>query len=274
MRIRSLCWNVGLFVGAVLLSCSTGVAAAGAERAVRSPDGKIAVTIHTDGPLGYSITVDGKPALLRSRLGLELADGVKLGEKSAVQGEKRSSADNHWVNDFGKNRNVRDHYNELNVTLKEGDRTFGVIARVYDDGVGLRMVLPKQPGMDSFVVTREATEFTFADDDQVWAGWNNPDGDSPGGRLRRLAGMAVPARQALHDEPYLQVRTAVFGPDGPAYVAITESDLLDWSGMWLVHQGRRQEDARSATRPALPAQPWPERRSSTSTASRVECSAA
>jgi hypothetical protein len=71
---------------------------------------------------------------------------------------------------------VRDHYNELTLTLKEGDRTFGVVARAYDDGVAFRLVLPKQPGMDSFTVTRDATEFTFADDDPVWAGWNNAEG--------------------------------------------------------------------------------------------------
>jgi len=53
---------------------------------------KIAVSIHTDGPLGYSIALDGKPVLLRSRLGLELAGDVKLGEKPVVRGEKRNSA--------------------------------------------------------------------------------------------------------------------------------------------------------------------------------------
>ena len=86
-------------------------APAKAAREVRSPDGKITITIHTDAPLGYSITVDGIPVLLRSRLGLELADNVKLGEKLTVQSEKRKSADNHWENKLGKNRNVRDHYN-------------------------------------------------------------------------------------------------------------------------------------------------------------------
>jgi hypothetical protein len=68
-------------------------AEAGAAHEVRSPDGKIAIAIHTDAPLGYSITVDGKPALLRSRLGLELADNVRLGEKPVVQSEERKSAD-------------------------------------------------------------------------------------------------------------------------------------------------------------------------------------
>jgi len=32
--------------------------------------------------------------------------------------------------------------------------------------------------MDSFTVTRDAMEYTFADDDPVWAGWNNDDGPS------------------------------------------------------------------------------------------------
>ena len=72
MNIRCFCWNVGVLIGTVLFACSPAAAAAGPAREVRSPDGKIAITIHTDAPLGYSITVDGKPLLLRSRLGLEL----------------------------------------------------------------------------------------------------------------------------------------------------------------------------------------------------------
>jgi alpha-glucosidase len=262
MNIGCFRWHVGVLVGAVLLSCSAGVStAAGPARAVRSPDGKIAVTIHTDGPLGYSITVDGKPALLRSRLGLELADGVKLGEKSVVESEKRTSADHRWVNDFGKNRNVRDHYKELSLTLKEGDRTFGVLARAYDDGVGLRMVLPKQPGMDSFVVTREATEFMFADDNQVWAGWNNPEGVArpEGGFVGSQEWRYLPAKLSTMNPTYkyglpFLVRT------GPAYVAITESDLLDWSGMWLVPKAGAKNTLEVQLAPPLPVQAWPERK--------------
>ena len=175
MNIRCSGWNAAVLI---LSACSLAAAQSGAAREVRSPDGKIAIAIHTDAPLGYSITVDGKPLLARSRLGLELAGDVKLGEKPTLESEKRRSADTHWENQFGKNRDVRDRYNELSLTLKDGDRTFGVIARAYDDGVAFRMVLPQQPGMDSFTVTREATEFAFAGDDPVWAGWNNPDGKS------------------------------------------------------------------------------------------------
>ena len=260
MNIRFLCWSVVFLIGAILFSCSPATAAAGPAREVRSPDGKIAVTIHTDAPLGYSITVDGKPLLVRSRLGLELEGNVNLGEKPTVQGEARKSVKTQWRNDFGKNRNVRDHYNELTVNLKEGDRTFGVVARAYDDGVGLRLVLPKQAGMDSFVITREATEYAFADDDPVWAGWNNAEGAArpEGGfigsqewqyRPNKLSGLNPKFKHGL---PFL-VQTPA------AYVAITESDLLDWSAMWLVPKVGAKYTLETQLAPPIPPQPWPAR---------------
>jgi alpha-glucosidase len=247
---------------------------AGAAREVRSPDGKIVLVIHTDGLLGYSITVDGKPALVRSRLGLELADNVKLGEKFVVQREERASADHRWVNRFGKNREVRDHYNELNLTLKEGDRTFGVVARAYDDGVAFRLVLPQQPGMDSFVVTRDATEFTFADDHRVWAGWNNAEGAArpEGGFIGSQEWQYLPNTLSglnpkfKHGLPFL-VQTPA------AYVAITESDLLDWSAMWLVPKVGAKHTLELQLAPPIPAQPWPPSASTTNPAAVAQSAA-
>ena len=272
MNIRCSCWHFGVRIGTVLFSCSPTLAAkTRAAREVRSPDGKIAITIHTDAPLGYSITVDGKPVLLRSRLGLELAGDVKLGEKPIVESEKRKSADNHWENQFGKNRDMRDHYHELSLTLKEGDCAFGVVARAYDDGVAFRMVLPKQPGMDSFVVTRDATEFTFADDDQVWAGWNNPEGANrpEGGFIGSQEWRYLPNKLSglnpnfKHGLPFL-VQTPA------AYVAITESDLLDWSGMWLVPKAGARNTLETQLTPPIPVRPWPSRRPSANNAAEAQ----
>ena len=258
MNIRCSCWNVGILMGAVLIACSPAVAAkAGAARPVRSPDGKIVITIHTDAPLGYSIAVDGKPVVLRSRLGLELAGDVKLGEKPVLQSEVRKSSDTHWVDEFGKNRNVRDHYNELSLTLKEDYRIFGVVARAYNDGVAFRLVLPSQPGMDSFTVTRDSTEFTFPDDEQVWAGWNNgegpvrPEGGFVGSQEWRflpnkLSGLNPDFKHGL---PFL-VQTPA------AYVAITESDLLDWSAMWLVLKAGAKNTLEAQLAPPRPVLPW------------------
>ena len=261
MNVRCLCGNAMVFIGTILLACSTAAGGqTGAAREVRSPDGKIAITIYTDAPMGYSITVDGKPVLLRSRMGLELAGDVKLGEKPVVESEKRSSADKHWVNEFGKNRNVRDRYNELTLTLKEGDLTFGVVARAYDDGAAFRMTLPTQPGMDAFTVTRDATEFTFPDDEQVWAGWNNPEGESrpEGGFIGSQEWRYLPNKlSGLNPNYKFGLPTLVQTP--AAYVAITESDLLDWSGMWLAAKPGAKNTLEAQLAPPVPVQPWPPR---------------
>ena len=276
MNIRRSCGNVVIPIGIVLLSCSPVAAAAGgAAREVRSPDGKIAITIHTDAPLGYSVTVDGKPLLVRSRLGLDLADNVKLGEKPVVESEARRSADNRWEYKFGKNRYVRDRYKELSLTLKEGGIAFGVVARAYNDGVAFRMVLPKQPGMDSFAITRDATEFTFADDDPVWAGWNNaegavrPEGGFIGSQEWRylpntLSGLNPGFKHGL---PFL-VQTPA------AYVALTESDLLDWSGMWLAPKAGAKYTLEAQLAPPIPAKPWPTRHPADATGAAVNTAGA
>jgi alpha-glucosidase len=44
-----------------------------------------------------------------------------------------------------------------------------------------------------------------------------------------------------------------------AYVAITESDLLDWSGMWLVTKPGAKNTLEVQLAPPIPAQPWPAR---------------
>jgi alpha-glucosidase len=255
------CRVIGLFVVIALFSCPPAVAAAASV--VYSPDGTIALTVYTDAPLGYSIAVDGKPVLLRSNLGLELAGNVRLGEKPTVQSEERRSADNHWVNNFGKNRNVRDHFNELELTFTEGGRTFGVVARAYDDGVGLRLVLPRQPGMDSFSVMRDSTEFTFAGDDQVWAGWNNAEGPSrpEGGFVGSQEWRYLPARLSTLN-PGFRYGLPFLVQTPAAYVAITESDLIDWAGMWLVPKAGAKNTLEVQLAPPLPAQPWPSRRPS------------
>jgi alpha-glucosidase len=268
MNVRFFCSNLGLLLGAILFLCLPSAAAeTGLAREVRSPDGKITITIHTDAPLGYSITVDGKPLLVRSRMGLELADDVKLGEKPVLQGEERKSADSHWENLYGKNRDVRDRYHELNLTFKEGDRTFGVVARAYDDGVAFRYVLPKQPGMDSFTVTREATEFSFADDCPVWAGWNNAEGAArpEGGFIGSQEWRFLP-NELSGLNPKFKNGLPVLVQTPAAYVAITESDLLDWSAMWLPVKAGAKYTLEAQLAPPIPARPWPSRSTGTGTA--------
>ena len=279
MNLRRICSNLGPLIAVVLFSCSAASAApapkAASATSVHSPDGTIVLTLHSNAPLGYSITVDGKPLLLRSRLGLELANDVSLGARPVVERVARRSVDTHWQDDFGKNRDVRDHFNELILTLQDSGRTFAVVARAYNDGAAFRLTLPRQPGMDSFTVTRDATEFTFPGDERLWAGWNNAEGAArpEGGFIGSQEWRYLPSRLSALN-PAFKYGLPFLVQTPAAYVAITESDLLDWSGMWLVPKPGDGNTLQAQLAPPIPAQPWPSRSPSATDGAAVNTAAA
>ena len=204
---------------------------------VASPDGKIAVQLNTVGPLAYRVAVDGITILNDSRLGLRLRDG-ELGRDVTLVSADRTERDTTWINPLGKQRSVRDHHRELTVTLRENPtgRKFQVVFRVFDDGVGFRYELPEEGRTKEFVVEEELTQFAFTGDHLVYAGDHvaipPEDYDSRGG----FAGSQEweYRKQRLSDLPPDTVTGLPILTQTPAaWVAVTESDLLDWSGMWL-----------------------------------------
>ena len=112
---------------------------------VKSPDGAIELSIQANGPLTYSVSVDGTPILNNSKLGLKFQDGTALGTYSLLVKAEREESDTTRVDRLGKRLVVRDHHNELRLSLGEAtaeNRAFQIIARVFDDGVAFRYVLP------------------------------------------------------------------------------------------------------------------------------------
>ena len=232
---------------AVVLSISGGARAAeGASSPsgleLRSPDGRIAVTVNPAGALSYSVVVDGTRILNDSRLGLRLRDAGVLGADVVLVDATRSESDSSWANPLGKWREVRDHHRELTVTLREREepgRTFSVVFRAFDDGVGFRYVLPRADGAADFVVEEELTEFAFTADNPCFAGDHvavPPDAyDSRGGfhgpqewefRRKRLSDLSTETVTGL---PLLTHAPA-------AWVAVTEAELVDWAGLWLARE--------------------------------------
>src|SRR4051794_19580556 len=75
---------------------------------LRSPDGKIQVTVQAAGALQYAVRVDGETVLDDSNLGLQFRDGISLGTDVAIVKVDRHSEDSTWQNRLGKRRTVRD----------------------------------------------------------------------------------------------------------------------------------------------------------------------
>ena len=215
--------------------CAGLLCAARAEQSVTSPDGTIKLTVTDEGALRYRVEVDGKAVLNPSRLGLEFADGVTLGAAAKVEKVKRSRHDGTWENHFGQRRTVRDHWNQLELTLIESGRRFGVIVRAYDNGVAFRYSLPESSHLGNFVLDRELTEFVFADDFRCWAGEESDCAENqyPEGKLS-----LIPQHNGAKPggAPYKSVLPLLVQTPGRV-VAVAESDLRDWAGMFVTGTG-------------------------------------
>ena len=206
--------------------------ATAAEHRLNSPDGKIAVTVSDDAGVRYRVEVDGKPLLDASKLGLQFADGYQPGPASRISETRTGKLDSSWKDSFGKRGKVKEQWNELTVSLADGDRRTGVIFRAFNDGVALRYEIPAAEGKE-FVIERELTEFTFAGDFRCWIGEPSNCAESryPEGKLSDIP--AGGDTKDYKDKTILPL--LVQAPN--CFAAVAESDLRDWAGLFLTGSG-------------------------------------
>ncbi len=219
----------------ILLGLALAAASApAAEQRVASPGGILAPIVSDDHGLSIRVEAAGEPVLKDSPLGLEFEGGVTLGPAAAITRAARANHDGQWENRFGNNRIVRDRWRELHLTLEERStpaRTFGLIVRAYDDGIAFRYDLPAGSGLGNFVLTNELTEFRFSDDYRCWAG-----GESVSAETRYPETRLSAVSSGRQGRPFRSVLPLLV--ETPAgYLAVAESDLLDWTGMSISGTG-------------------------------------
>jgi len=147
--------------------CLVAVSAAAPVR-LASPDGslKVEFDLSADGTPTYKLDREGKPLVTESKLGLALKDDPGFATFDLVK-QEAATHDGTWQPVCGERNQIRDHYNEVTVSLKERtapNRGLQIVFRAYDEGVAFRYVIPKQPAMDKVVIWSEATEFRFPAD--------------------------------------------------------------------------------------------------------------
>lgn len=134
---------------------------------VSSPDGTIKVDVSRDGSsLSYAVTVGGDTLIAPSHLGF-VADGLTPAADAKMT-VKHTSFDQTWTQPWGENKEIRNHYNEVAVTLTDAALEYTVRVRAFDDGVAFRYEWNLASG-DSVVVRDELTEFAFARPAMSWA---------------------------------------------------------------------------------------------------------
>jgi alpha-glucosidase len=217
----------GMAFAALLMTFTAAAAIAQDTLSVSSPDGrnKVGVAVH-DGKLYYILSRDGRPLLEPSMLGFEFRGGPALRDGLRITGSSRATFDQTWTQPWGEVSHVRDHHNELKVSVAETagpGRKFDFVVRAFNDGIGFRYELPAQPALGDFVISEELTQFNLADDAKAW--WipsNRP-------RLDRSEMLYSSSPVSVIDS--VQTPLTMQTRDGRTFMVIHEANLVDYARM-------------------------------------------
>ena len=171
----------------VLLFCSVMAMAQGSPKdnsdkweTAASPNGKVVVRFGIDnGRPYYKVQYGTKDVIKKSFLGLELAKSKHaskgMEETNLMDGFEltqtiKTSHDDTWKPVWGETDEIRNHYNEMAVSLwqAKSNRNIKIRFRIYDDGVGFRYEFPQQKDLNYFVIKEEHTQFAMAGDHKAW----------------------------------------------------------------------------------------------------------
>ena len=133
-----------------------------------SPDGRVDIEFTLeDGVPAFSANYRGLRFLNSTEIGIELENQPSLHRNLRFVEADFSNRDETWETVYGIAREVRNHYNEMRVTLEEKaseGRRMNLTFRAFDNGLAFRYEIPDQPGLSSLSITDEMTSFEFASD--------------------------------------------------------------------------------------------------------------
>ena len=149
------------------------------SQTLKSPDGKLSVRFKTDasGRPNYSVDYKETKVIEESFVGLLLKDGTDMSSGFEIAASETSSFDESWTPVLGEVDRIRNHYNELDITLiKKSGHTMIVRFRAFNEGIAFRYEFPKQKNLNYFIVKQEKTEFNLTADHKAF--WIPGDFDS------------------------------------------------------------------------------------------------
>jgi len=142
-----------------------------ARAIVSSPDGQIvfAAEVQEWDELRYSVSFGDEEIIRDSRLGLRFREQAGFDVGFHILEVAIGSHDQYWEQPWGERRRVRDHYQQMLLTLgDDSGRRFHLRIRVFNDGVGFRYEVPEQAGLESVDIVDELTEFHLPGGSTAW----------------------------------------------------------------------------------------------------------
>ncbi|WP_083320717.1 glycoside hydrolase family 97 protein [Hymenobacter glacialis] len=211
-----------------------------AAEEIKSPNGQLRLqfALQADGVPTYRLTYKGRDVIKTSKLGFDLKNAPALTSGFAVAASQQRTFDETWTPVWGEVKTIRNHYNELAVTLTQAatSRTLRVRFRVFDDGLGFRYEFPKQDKLGHFVVKEERTQFALAGDHKAF--WLPGDYDTQ--EYSTVTSNLSEVRGKMKDAVTGNASQTTFSPTGVQtplmlkskdglYINIHEAALIDYS---------------------------------------------
>ena len=231
------------FLFSAFLFC-IGMISAQAQQ-LQSPDKQLVMTFSllSDGTPSYTLSYKGKEVIKPSTLGFELKNDKKsLRNDFAIADTKTATFDESWKPVWGEVASIRNHYNELVVTLnqKETQRKMVIRFRLFNEGLGFRYEFPLQKNLSYFVIKEEKTQFAMTGDHTAFwipGDYDTQEYDYTTSKLSEIRGFSEKAKTA-------NLSQTTFSPTGVQtsllmktkeglYINLHEAALINYSCMHL-----------------------------------------
>ena len=189
----------------------------------------------------YKLSYKDKVVVDWSRMGFQLNDSG-LFDWFELADVSRSTTDETWNPVWGEESTIRNHYNELAVTLRQtsSDRRMVVRFRLFDDGLGFRYEFPDQNNLVYFVISDELTDFSMTCDHTAWwipGDYDTQEYDYTRSRLseiRRLMEASITDNLSQTSFSPTGVQTSLqLKTDDGIYMNIHEAALVNYPAMHL-----------------------------------------
>jgi glucan 1,4-alpha-glucosidase len=158
--------------GALALIMGMDIAKADRRYDIISPDRTAKLCISEEqGKLYYELSDDGKRIVNRSEIGI-----VKDAKYSVIDATTTTN-DTSWTPVYGQFRTIRDNHTQLSLDLRAGDQPLTLLARLFNNGAGLRFEICGDAGKPLDYVC----QFALQPEGDTYAprGESEPEGPNP-----------------------------------------------------------------------------------------------
>lgn len=237
-NMKAICIKLTCFLLVLFMS-----RAAMAE-SITSPNGQLQLnfSVNSQGEPVYELFYKGKAVIKPSKLGLELKNDPGLMNGFTLADTQTSTFDETWEPVWGEVKQIRNHYNEMAVTLdqKAQDRNIIIRFRLFDDGLGFRYEFPLQKNLNYFVIKEERTQFAMTGDHKAFwipGDYDTQEYDFTESKLSEICGLMKSAitgnaSQTQFSPTGVQTSLQMKTADG-LYINLHEAALVDYSCMHL-----------------------------------------